>query len=120
MSQSSNFDYRTPYDLMVGQWNGMSTLYNAKGEYQFSTPSLVAIYWKHRPSDADEPGLLSYRQIEVADPFEFPSPKHLRVKNLSSQPEHFLDADALNNPRAAWVEGVGYQWRHTDFHFDLE
>lgn len=100
----------------------MSTLYNAKGEYQFSTPSLVAIYWKRRPSRPDEHGLLSYRQIEVVDPFNFPPPEHLRVKDVtvSSQPEHFLDADALNNPRAGWVEGVGYQWRHSDFHFDLE
>jgi hypothetical protein len=65
MEKLLDFDYRAPYDLMVGQWNGMSTVYNAQGEYLFSTPILVAIYWKHRPNSPDDRGLLSYRQIEA-------------------------------------------------------
>src|SRR5437764_2088388 len=102
MSADSIFDFGTPYDLMTGLWNGMSTLYNAKGEYQFSTPSLVSIYWKQRPN------LLSFRQIEVVDPLKFPRPEHSpRVKSLpeSSLAEHSLYADALNI---------------NDFHFDLD
>jgi hypothetical protein len=53
-----NPDFSMPYDLMVGLWNGISTVYDANGEYLFSTSSIVGIYWKKR-SD-----LLSFRQVE--------------------------------------------------------
>jgi hypothetical protein len=69
MSPDNTLDYRTPYDDMVGRWNGISTLYDEQGEYQFSTPSLVSIYWK-KPRT-----LLSYRQIEEGDPLTFAHPK---------------------------------------------
>jgi hypothetical protein len=52
-------DFSTPYDLMVGLWNGISTVYDANGEYLYSTSSLVAIYWKKRSA------LLSFRQLEA-------------------------------------------------------
>ena len=55
-------DYSTPYDLMVGLWNGISTVYDAKGEYVYSTASLVGIYWK---KGKKRPALLSFRQLEA-------------------------------------------------------
>jgi hypothetical protein len=55
----SPVDYSTPYDLMAGLWNGISTVYDANGEYLYSTSSLVAIYWTERSA------LLSFRQLEA-------------------------------------------------------
>jgi hypothetical protein len=62
--QISPLDYATPYELMVGVWSGMCMVYTAQGEFHSTTPSMVAIYWKKRPT------LLHYRQIEQ----QFPTP----------------------------------------------
>jgi hypothetical protein len=75
--QDRSFDYGTPYDLMVGLWNGMSTLYDANGVYQNSTPSLVSISWLERPRR------LRYRQIEELEPFKFPPPPLNDNRNIN-------------------------------------
>jgi hypothetical protein len=54
----SPLDFAVPYELMVGVWSGMCTVYTAQGAFHSTTPSMVAIYWKQRPT------LLHYRQIE--------------------------------------------------------
>lgn len=61
MTAERKFDYARPYDVMVGVWTGMSIVYDAKGRYQISVPSLVAMYW-HRPDK-----VLHYRQDELPD-----------------------------------------------------
>jgi hypothetical protein len=62
---TSSFDYATPYDIMVGAWTGHSILYDSKGVYQSSTPSILCIYWK-------EPGkVLRYFQEDMGAMEEF-------------------------------------------------
>jgi hypothetical protein len=60
-NRDSPLDFANPYDLMVGLWGGMATLYNGKGAFLSLTPSMVAVYWKQRPT------LLCYRQLEEPD-----------------------------------------------------
>ena len=43
----SDFDYATPYDIMVGLWAGLAVIYDHNGRYQGATPSRVAVYWKN-------------------------------------------------------------------------
>ncbi|MCV6585667.1 MAG: hypothetical protein OIF47_09035 [Marinibacterium sp.] len=43
--RDSSYDYNRPFDIMVGAWTGHSILYNARGEYQVSGPSVVWIRW---------------------------------------------------------------------------
>ena len=58
MITHSEFDYVTPYAIMVGYWAGLASVYDAKGNYVDSTESRVAIYWK-------EPGkVMHFRQAE--------------------------------------------------------
>jgi hypothetical protein len=45
MAQQKSFNDATPYDLMVGYWAGIATVYDDKGIYQDSIQSRVAIYW---------------------------------------------------------------------------
>jgi hypothetical protein len=52
------FDYAKPYELMVGYWAGIATVFNENGVYQDSIQSRVAIYW-HVPNK-----LLHFRQDE--------------------------------------------------------
>jgi hypothetical protein len=54
----SPLDFATPYELMVGVWSGMATLFDAQGQFRSMTPSMVCIYWKLRPT------LLHYRQLQ--------------------------------------------------------
>jgi hypothetical protein len=54
----NTFDYAKPYDLMVGYWAGIATVFNQDGVYQDSVQSRVAIYW-HVPNK-----LLHFRQDE--------------------------------------------------------
>ena len=61
MSAHTVFDYATAYDIMVGRWSGMTTTYDAKGEYVDSVASLVTMYWK-KPHT-----LLHYEQEELSD-----------------------------------------------------
>jgi hypothetical protein len=56
MAPRRTFDYALPYDLMVGYWAGIATVYDAKGVYQDSIQSRVAIYWHVRSK------LLHFRQ----------------------------------------------------------
>jgi hypothetical protein len=57
----SVFDYASPYDIMVGAWTGHSILYDEKGEYKFTGPSILSIYWK-------EPGkILRYFQEDLGN-----------------------------------------------------
>lgn len=55
------FDYSMPYDIMVGVWTGHSIMYDAKGEYMYTGPSLLSIYWK------DKGKLLHYHQKDLGD-----------------------------------------------------
>jgi hypothetical protein len=61
MSSHTAFDYAIPYDIMVGRWSGMTTTFDARGEYVDSVASLVTIYWKEPHT------LLHYEQQELAD-----------------------------------------------------
>lgn len=61
MAAKSVLDYATPYELMIGQWSGMTTTYDAKGQYQGSVASLVTCSWVKRNS------VLRYQQEELAD-----------------------------------------------------
>jgi hypothetical protein len=56
MSPPRIFDYARPYELMVGYWAGIATVFNDDGVYQDSIQSRVAIYW-HVPNK-----LLHFRQ----------------------------------------------------------
>jgi hypothetical protein len=60
MPSRSNFDYAKPFDIMVGRWSGMTTTFDARGEYLGSVASLVTIYWK-------TPETLHYEQDELPD-----------------------------------------------------
>jgi hypothetical protein len=48
MAPRTTFDYALPYDLMVGYWAGIATVYDDNGVYQDSIQSRVAIYWHVR------------------------------------------------------------------------
>jgi hypothetical protein len=95
----SPFDFATPYDLMVGVWSGVATLFDGQGEFQTLTPSMVAIYWQQRPT------LLHYRQIEE----DFPQSGKLRVKSIPALPK--IDAAQKMNARVIL--------QTTNLHFDL-
>jgi hypothetical protein len=58
MPPHSTFDYAKPYELMVGYWAGIATVFSDDGVYQDSIQSRVAIYW-HVPNK-----LLHFRQDE--------------------------------------------------------
>ncbi|MEM9221339.1 MAG: hypothetical protein AAGB11_02910 [Pseudomonadota bacterium] len=45
MTKTSSQDYATPFQIMMGAWTGHSILYDAKGKYLYTGPSLVAVYW---------------------------------------------------------------------------
>lgn len=61
MTTETIFDYETPYDIMVGAWTGHSILYDNKGAYKFTGPSILSIYWK-------EPGkVLRYFQEDMGN-----------------------------------------------------
>ena len=45
MTFQKSFNDAVPYDLMVGYWAGIATVYDDKGVYQDSIQSRVAIYW---------------------------------------------------------------------------
>jgi hypothetical protein len=95
----SPLDFAVPYELMVGVWNGMCTIYTARGEFHSATQSMVAIYWKQRPT------LLHYRQIEQ----QFPTPGQpakLQIKGPGDiHSEHLID------------EAIA---QTTNLHFDLQ
>jgi hypothetical protein len=58
MAPRRTFDYALPYDLMVGYWAGIATVYDDNGVYQDSIQSRVAIYWHVRSK------LLHFQQNE--------------------------------------------------------
>lgn len=61
MADKTIYDYASPFDIMVGAWTGHSILYDDKGEYKFTGPSILAIYWK-------EPGkILRYFQEDMGN-----------------------------------------------------
>jgi hypothetical protein len=45
MTFQKSFNDAVPYDLMVGYWAGIATVYDDQGVYQDSIQSRVAIYW---------------------------------------------------------------------------
>lgn len=58
---NANTGYSIPFDIMVGLWTGHSVMYDDRGAYQYTGPSLCAIYWK-------TPGeLLHYWQKDLGD-----------------------------------------------------
>ena len=58
MTPQNTFDYARPYDLMVGYWAGIASVFNDAGVYQDSIQSRVAIYW-HVPNK-----MLHFRQAQ--------------------------------------------------------
>jgi hypothetical protein len=58
MTSQRIFDYAKPYDLMVGYWAGIATVFGDDGVYQDSIQSRVAIYWHVRDK------VLHFRQEE--------------------------------------------------------
>lgn len=56
-----NFDYSTPFDIMVGRWTGHAIMYDAHGEYLYTGPSLVSIYWTKRGK------VLHYHQEDLGE-----------------------------------------------------
>ncbi|MEW2917430.1 hypothetical protein AB1A64_10195 [Ruegeria sp. ANG10] len=56
---SSYFDYARPFDIMIGMWTGHSIVYDNKGKYLYTGPSILTIDWK-------EPGkVMHYRQEDL-------------------------------------------------------
>jgi hypothetical protein len=99
----SRFDFASPYDLMVGLWSGMCTVFDARGEFFSVTPSMVAVFWKRRPT------LLHYHQIEQ----HFPTPGKpgkLRVKPIPK----LEDVDPQRG-----ITGHDAVAETTNLHFDL-
>ncbi|MGQ7847270.1 hypothetical protein ACUNV4_22465 [Granulosicoccus sp. 3-233] len=43
---NANTGFSIPFDIMVGVWTGHSIMYDEKGQYLYTGPSLCAIYWK--------------------------------------------------------------------------
>lgn len=95
----SPLDFAIPYELMVGVWSGMCTVYTAQGEFHSTTPSMVAIYWKQRPT------VLHYRQIEQ----QFPTP--------GSPPQMIVKPVPTTIASDAIEEAV---LQTTNLHFDLQ
>jgi hypothetical protein len=57
----SIYDYADPYDLMIGQWSGITTAYDGHGKYLSTVASEVIVSWV-------KPGkVLRYQQRELAD-----------------------------------------------------
>jgi hypothetical protein len=48
----NNPDYATPYDIMVGVWDGMARVYSRQGDYDQSFTALgsIVVYWKSKYS----------------------------------------------------------------------
>lgn len=59
----SQFDYAKPFDILVGHWVGMASIYSPKGTYLLSTKSYVSVYWESE-------NILSFRE-SADDDFEF-------------------------------------------------
>ncbi|WP_170356624.1 hypothetical protein [Ruegeria lacuscaerulensis] len=59
MISPTPFDYARPFDIMIGMWTGHSIVYDNKGEYLYTGPSILTIDWK-------EPGkVMHYRQEDL-------------------------------------------------------
>lgn len=61
MLKGSAFEPAAPYEIMVGVWTGHSILYDKKGHYMHTGPSMVSIYWKERGR------LLHYKQEDLGN-----------------------------------------------------
>jgi hypothetical protein len=59
----SQFDYAKPFDILVGHWVGMASIYSPKGTYLLSTKSYVSVYWESE-------NILSFRE-SADDDLEF-------------------------------------------------
>jgi hypothetical protein len=59
----SQFDYAKPFDILVGHWVGIASIYSPKGIYLLSTKSYVSVYWAAE-------NILSFRE-SADDDFEF-------------------------------------------------
>lgn len=60
-NDSSRFDFAEPFDIMLGTWNGITTVYDDKGRYQASVASMVYMSWVKKGS------VLRYVQNELAN-----------------------------------------------------
>lgn len=78
MTAQRTFDYATPYDLMVGYWAGIATVFSDSGVYQDSTQSRVAIYWHVRNK------LLHFRQTEEDSVEPLLSKKHFTPHDVTA------------------------------------
>jgi hypothetical protein len=72
MNPQTAFDYAKPFDILVGHWVGVASIYNPKGNYLISTKSYVSVFWQ-------EDGDLGFRE-SAEDAMEF-----------SGQPEEFVN-----------------------------
>src|SRR5215207_6599519 len=82
MNAQTAFDYAKPFDILVGHWVGVASVYSPKGAYLISTKSYVSVFWQ-------EDGDLGFRE-SGEDAMEF--------SEQPDQPEEFV------NPRSD--EGV--------------
>jgi len=64
MSTRPSLDFATPYELMVGVWDGVSSVYTADDHFLGSWASRVVIYWK--PNN-----VLCFHQVQQGDPIAF-------------------------------------------------
>jgi hypothetical protein len=65
MQAVSTFDYATPYQLMVGVWDGLASAFDKNGDFDGTYASRVAIYWKKRGK------ILCFRQVQQTDRIHF-------------------------------------------------
>lgn len=65
MPTPPSFDFAAPYELMVGVWDGLSSVYTADDHFVGSWASRVVIYWK-KPGE-----ILCFRQVQQGDPIAF-------------------------------------------------
>lgn len=93
---NTTFDFGTPYDIMVGLWDGVTMVYTATGLHSHSYTGRVLIYWE-RPGE-----LLHYLQEDTVDNRQF----NLAAGNVRHR--------ELVEPYAGGVFNV------TRYNFDLE
>jgi len=58
-SDINRFDFGIPFDIMVGLWDGLTTVYTSMGKFSHSYAGRVLIYWVKRGE------LLRYYQAEM-------------------------------------------------------
>jgi hypothetical protein len=95
MNRKATFDYATPYQLMVGVWDGIASEFGPDGEFRGSYASRVAIYWK-------TPGeILCFRQVEQSNPIHFDEKGGKAARKFGESVLHIdfdVDGKRANSP----------------------